>query len=623
MPTPTTQKISKLKGRPMLSWTGKKPLETVQNYPTQLIETSGEVKAQNPTFDLLTNGTAEGYATWSNLIFHGDNKEILSTLLVNGFRGKIDLIYIDPPFDSGADYVRKVQLRGSKDKLEGENQSLLEQTQYTDIWKNDTYLQFMYERLILLRELLSEQGSIYLHCDWHKSHHLRFLLDEIFGEENFRNEIVWSYSGSGQSENQFKRKHDVILFYTKSDKNVFNWDEVSLELNDYQKAKFSSTDEEGRKYKEYNHNGKIYKQYLTEDNKLKITSVWTDIYIIQSWDEKNDYPTQKPETLLERIIKASSNPDSIVLDCFSGSGTTAAVAQKLGRRWIACDVNKGAIQTTMKRLQTRIKEQVEEKQKAESKNQKDLFENMKKLPLSKGSNSSEFGGFYTSINHYRVNNYDFQEQSYLRAVAMEKYGIEKLPTDTFFDGIQGQRLVKIVELNKPLTRLEIQEIKDEIQNNRPEEERHILVICSGSEQGLLEEVQSQNRKLPINKIVIQDIQKDGVFEYIPAEATAEIKKEGGKGKVQIKDYFSPTILQRLNLDRTVFDEFISDFRSQIDVVLIDFDYNGEAFNICLSDVPKKKTDLVTGEYEFDLPNPNSKIAVKIVDMLGEEVLVVE
>jgi site-specific DNA-methyltransferase (adenine-specific)/adenine-specific DNA-methyltransferase len=149
-----------------------------------------------------------------------------------------------------------------------------------------------------------------------------------------------------------------------------------------------------------------------------------------------------------------------------------------------------------------------------------------------------------------------------------------------------------------------------------------LVICSGSEQGLLEEVQSQNRKLPINKIIIQDIQKDGVFEYIPAEAVVEIKKENGRGRVQIKDYFSPTILQRLNLDRSIFDEYINDFRSQIDVVLIDYDYNGKVFNICYSDVPKKKTDLIVGEYEFDLPNPNGKVAVKIVDMLGEEVLTI-
>ena len=533
MSTPTTQKISKLKGRPMLSWTGKKPLETVQNYPTQLIETSGEVKAQNPTFDNLKTN-------WSNLIFHGDNKEILSTLLVNGFRGKVDLIYIDPPFDSGADYVRKVQLRGSKDKLEGENQSLLEQTQYTDIWKNDTYLQFMYERLILLRELLSEKGSIYLHCDWHKSHHLRFLLDEIFGDENFVNEIVWGYHTGMRVETYFNRKHDTILVYSKTKDFIFNaqYEDRIYPFTPSMKSDGGSKIEE-IKNKDGVPTGIFKTSTLARD-------VWDISQVFNMSNEYSAYPTQKPEALLERIIKASSNPDSIVLDCFSGSGTTVAVAQKLGRKWIACDVNKGAIQTTMKRLQTRIKEQ----------------EANKGLDFDKTQ-------LYTSINHYRVNNYDFQEQSYLRAVAIEKYGIEKLPLDTFFDGIQGQRLVKIAELNKPLTRLEIQEIKDEIQNNRPEEERHILVICSGSEQGLLEEVQSQNRKLPINKIIIQDIQKDGVFEYIPAEATAEIKKENGKGKVKIADYFSPTILQRLKLERTVFDEYIRDFRSQIYVVLID------------------------------------------------------
>ncbi len=771
MSNSTTQKISKLKGRPMLHWTGKKPLELVQNYPTQLVETfvaeglplHKNKSLNQPTFDSLQDN-------WSNLIFHGDNKEILSTLLVNGFRNKIDLIYIDPPFDSGADYVRKVQLRGTKkspylggaegggiNKLEGETQSLLEQTQYTDIWKNDTYLQFMYERLILLRELLSEQGSIYLHCDWHKSHHLRFLLDEIFGEENFVNEIVWGYAGGAIPKNAYPRKHDTIFWYVKASK-----DANSAKLFNPQLRKYSSTGS-GRRS-----DGTIYDL----ESETPVNDWWVDIAPENTQSIQNtSYPTQKPEALLERIIKTSSNPDSIVLDCFMGSGTTPAVAQKLGRRWIGCDVNKGAIQTTMKRLQTIIKEQVEKSpylgggknevfdggtqnptlesaknggtQNPRHNANFDLFENAQKMsremtkaekrmwfdilaqnrtgykfvkqyvienlildfycaelqiaieidgeshtdiekdkrrdeflrikgittfrysnyevlhntegvyqdlmnkiqeiqgkippsltahPLNRGTidpNSTEqqpnrgtIDGFHTSINHYRVNNYDFQEQSYLRAVAIEKYGIEKLPTDTFFDGIQGQRLVKIVELNKPLTRLEIQEIQDEITNVRPEEDRNILVICSGQEQGLAEEIQTANRKLPINKIIIQDIQKDGVFEYIPAESQVEIKTENSKGKVKITDYFSPTILQRLNLDRTVFDEHISDFRSQIDVVLIDYNYDGKVFNICQSDVPKKKTDLVSGEYEFNLPNPNCKIAVKIVDMLGEEVLVV-
>jgi len=595
------QKVAKVKGRPMLHWVGKKPLEVVQSYSAQLCESFGTDKPiETPTFEALNKN-------WGNLLFHGDNKEILSTLLVNGFRGKIDLIYIDPPFDSGADYVRKVELRGTNKKVAGEEQNIIEQTQYTDIWANDNYLQFMYERLILLRELLSEQGSIYLHCDWHKSHHLRFLMDEVFGAENFRNEIVWSYSGSGQSESQFKRKHDVILFYSKSDTNTFNWDEISLELTDKQKAKFSGVEKDGRRYKEYQHNGKSYRQYLTEDNKLKLTSVWTDIYIIQSWEEKSDYPTQKPEALLERIIQASSKPNNIILDCFAGSGTTQAVAQKLDRRWIGCDLNKGAIQTTSKRLQKIIKEQ-----EKESKNKQNTLIDDDKNEIK----------FYPSFLHYRVNNYDFQDDSTLRRVVFEKYGIEKLKTDSFFDGMLGNKLVKIIDFNKPLTKLDLQLVKDEL-DLRKDEERDILVICSGSELDIDEEIARHNKLRPMNRIDYRDIQKDGIMAFDPAQAEVEIVKKDGKASVEIKDYFSPTILKRLDLDRTVFDEQITDFRAQIDVVLIDTDYNGKTFNICISDVPEKKKDLVKAKYEFEIKDKKQKMAVKIIDMMGEEVLIVE
>lgn len=597
----TTQKVAKVKGRAMIHWVGKKPLEVAQSYPAQLCESFGATKPiETPSFEALDKN-------WSNLLFHGDNKEILSTLLVNGFRGKIDLIYIDPPFDSGADYVRKVELRGTNKKIGGEEQNIIEQTQYTDIWANDNYLQFMYERLILLRELLSDKGSIYLHCDWHKSHHLRFLLDEVFGSENFRNEIVWSYSGSGQSESQFKRKHDVILFYSKSDTNTFNWDEISLELTDKQKAKFSGTEDDGRKYKEYQHNGKIYKQYLTEDNKLKLTSVWTDIYIIQSWEEKSDYPTQKPEALLERIIQASSKPNDIILDCFAGSGTTMAVAEKLGRRWIGCDLNKGAIQTISKRLQKIIKEQEKD---GKAKQTKLLKEDKKEIT------------FYPSFLHYRVNNYDFQDDSTIKRIIFEKYGIEKLKTDSFFDGMLGKKLVKIVDFNKPLTKLDLQLVKDEL-DLRKDEERDILIICSGSELDIDEEIARHNKLRPMNRIDYRDIQKDGIMAFDRAQAEVEIVKKDGKGIVVIKDYFSPTILKRLDLDRTIFDEQIKDFRAQIDVVLIDTGYNGKTFNICISDVPEKKKDFVKAKYEFGLKGKKHKIAVKIIDMMGEEVLIVE
>ena len=202
-------KVAPLKGRPMLHWVGKKPLDVVRHFPAQLCETVEVDKP--PTEPSYEEYTKSKY----NLLFHGDNKEILSSLIVAGFRDKIDLIYIDPPFDSGSDYIRKVALRGQSAKLLGEEYTSIEQAQYEDIWANDNYLQFMYDRLILMRELLSDKGSIYLHCDWHKSHHLRFLLDEIFGAENFCNGIAWYYRRWNIAAKSFASNYDTIYWYAK------------------------------------------------------------------------------------------------------------------------------------------------------------------------------------------------------------------------------------------------------------------------------------------------------------------------------------------------------------------------------------------------------------------------
>lgn len=556
-------KIQKVKGRAMLYWVGKKPIDSVESYPAQLVETVGGAKSfETPSYDALKKH-------WSNLLFHGDNKEILSTLLTSGFRGRVDLVYIDPPFDSKADYVRKVELRGTKNKLEGAEQTAIEQVQYEDIWANDNYLQFMYERLILLRELLSDKGSIYLHCDWHKSHHLRMLMDEVFGADNFLNEVIWSYDFGGRPKEFWPRKHDNILWYRKSPKFFFSLDDV-----------------ERQEYK-----GNLHKYRGDVDAKSDgktPTDVW-DIALENKMSHKiTGYPTQKPEELLDRIIKTSSDENSIVLDVFIGSGTTAAVAQKLGRRWIGADINKGAIQTTMKRLQ--------------------------KVGVEQGEASK--------VLHYRVNNYDFQQISALRMVIMDKYGIDESKTDSYFDGTVGQRLVKIAELNKPITKLDVQGIIDELKN-RPDEDRDILLIGSGVELGA-DELLRERQQLAgsINKIEVKDIQIDGVIVAEPAEADVSIDKQGGKVLVKINSYISPTIIKRLDLDRSIFGEHIRDFRAQIDTVMIDTDYDGETFDVAYSDVPTRKQDFVTGEYELDLPRASAKIAVKITDMLGEETVIV-
>jgi len=585
-------KVQAPKGRAYINWFGKKAPDTIQYYPAQLVEkTQGSDEIAEPSFEKLDNN-------WHNLIFHGDNKECLSNLLTNGFRGKVDLIYIDPPFDSGADYVRKVELRGIKTKLEGEEQSLYEQVQYNDIWKNDSYLQFMYERLILLRELLSDEGSIYLHCDWHKSHHLRFLLDEVFGEENFVNEVVWDKGFRGtESKNCYQNTHDTVFFYSKN--NNYIWNQIYEEYSDQKMGRYNKIDEEtNTKYalvKRVRTNGEVYygKTYYNPDGK-KIEDVIFEPILASTDIERTDYPTQKPEALLERIIKASSNEGSIVLDCFMGSGTTQAVAQKLGRKWIGIDCNKGSIQTAIKRLE-----------KITNKDKIDL--------LNQEKTSSK-------ILHYKVNNYDFREINDSTDIIVKKYGLEK-SNDDYFNFKKGEKFVKVIDLHRPLTPLDVTQIIDKALEKESDED--VLVYCSGTQDYFkIEELKNQHNKMRagINTLSITNIQKDGVIQFKPAEFEIEIKKNGKTAEIEIKNYLSNQILQKLNLDKNLFNLEIADWRSQIDYILIDTNYNGEIFTTHFSDVPKRKKDLINGKYKLEA---QGKIAIKIVDMLGEESLFID
>ncbi len=436
----------------------------------------------------------------------------------------------------------------------------------------------MFERLILMRELLSEKGSIYLHCDWHKSHHLRMLLDEVFGEQNFVNEIVWKYNWASTVKKKFSQKHDTIFWYAKSAEEwIFNLDEMREPYTETQ-LKGYKQDEDG--YYTLDSSGK--KWYAHSKGQLPADLFEIGI-ISRSAKERQKFPTQKPEKLIERIIKASSNADSIVLDCFVGSGTTAVVAEKLRRRWIAADLNRGAIQTTMKRIQTTIAE-------------------------------------HRGIAHYRINNYHFGKEQELHRLVIEKYGVETDKKDRFFDGTVDGTLVKIVELTKPLTRLDIQLIKDELQH-RPDEARAVTVLCNGSELGIQAELDAENKRHPINKLIVRDIQRDGVTTFAPAEAEVAFKRDRQHVTITLVDYISPSLLGRLEIARTLFDEQVDDFRAQIDCVLIDTDYNGTHFRIVESDVPEKQSDFIKGQYTIVLPHPDARVAVKIIDMLGEETVV--
>jgi len=595
-------KITPVKGRPMLNWVGKKPLDYVKGFPTQLIEVFDPLKTGNiietPTYNELKDN-------WQNLLFHGDNKDVLSTLLELGFRGKIDLIYIDPPFSSNKDYVRKIQLRGLSDigRIIEDESSILQQVMYEDMWKKDEFLQFMYERLILLKELLSDTGTIYVHLSSLKSHYIKIIFDEVFSEENFRDEIIWICGRTGAGHTTLPIAHNPILRYTKN--NNFVWNKPTIPFTEDEIKKFKK-DEKGyyytrggaqRELKEWEKD-KYLKTYVDIEKGKTIDNVWRDVGSYSLGKEKENYTTQKPEALLERIVKASSNEGDIVLDCFCGSGTTLAVSQKLGRKWIGCDINKGAIQITSKRLQKIINEQIEKI-------------NNQNIPI---------------FAIYKVNNYDLKLlQTEAIELAVKHIGIQRTRTDRFFDGYLGKNLVKIIDFNHPLTLLDLQLLQDELKK-RPDEDRDITIVCLGKEFAVDAWIDEWNKKHPVNKIKVIELKTDKKYGnfliHKPAEAKVKIeRKDKNKAIIEIQDFISPTIIERLNIDNKLFKVKIPDFRSMIDTVLIDNNYNGKTFHIVYSDVPEKKQDLVKGKYEIEISSNKTRIGVKIIDMLGEEIII--
>ena len=311
-------------------------------------DVSGFFRGQVPNIPNAFNAALDG-GSWMNRLVYGDNLLTMQALLAGdpqtglpSLRGKVDLIYIDPPFDSKADYRTKIKLPGLDLQ---QKPTVIEQFAYADTWEEGTisYLKMLYPRLVLMKELLSERGTIYVHIDWHVGHYVKIMLDEIFGKENFHNEIVWCYTAASNVTSDFPKKHDVIFRYTNNSKLVFNKDDIRIPYaaGSLDRATRNVIGREGMNFSEIvlNENGKVPEDW------------WIDIQRASRYPGENvGYATQKPKKLLERIIKASSNEGDLVCDFFGGSGTTAAVAEKLGRRWITCDIGKPASLVMRKRF---------------------------------------------------------------------------------------------------------------------------------------------------------------------------------------------------------------------------------------------------------------------------------
>lgn len=601
-----------IKGFPELRWTGKRPYRSTQYYPAQLRESYGAEK----------NG-------WINKIFWGDNLQVMSHLLKE-FRGKVDLIYIDPPFASGADYKRKIEIK-HLGKAESDSSSF-EEKQYGDIWNNDEYLQFMYERIVLMRELLSDTGCFFIHCDYRMSAYFKLMLDEVFGINEFKNEIIWSYKTGGTTTKYYNRKHDTIYFYSKTNSYFYS--------NIKEKAIVD-------KSKGYNPNTE---QFIDENGN---TCVWVnprDVWDLQHINmhdqtERVGYPTQKPERLLEKIINACSPQGGLVFDCFMGSGTTQAVAMKLGRRFIGADINLGAIQTTTKRLisvagelqashkpvtykmiQPQLSMVAEETQyfTASGAGGSDELSSedcgkVNNFFKSKGMDTSglEESVKYTGFEVYNVNNYDFfrnpVEAHDLLIAALE---IQPFSQSDVWDGELDSRMVKIMPVNRIATKADLKELlanlpyktyekRKEENPNQPVE--RITIVCMGHEPDLKGALEQELTDYKVD-IQIMDILRDKADLQLKRDSEAEIVREGGK--LVIRAFYPMNLMQKLSLQK----EYVEDWRQLVDSIMIDWNYDGVVMQPTVTDVPDKN-EIVKGIY--DIPEGCGTIKVKITDLLSE------
>ena len=482
-----------------LVWNGKTSEVCNVVLPFQVIEQVDEPRAEKPAslqlglFD--TDNRGRQLKGWTNKLIWGDNKLILSSLKNGPLREEIEaqgglkLIYIDPPFDVGADFSMDIEIGGDTFTKRA---NVLEELAYRDTWGKgaDSFISMIYERLVLMRDLLAEDGSIYVHCDWRVNSFIRVVMDEVFGNPQFKAHITWKRTSSHSDSKFFPYVQDSILFFSRGNNPIFNSQSEPLGA-DYVASKYRFQDDDGRRYrkgdltatglsgggydydwngvrrvwrcpietmKKHEVNGRIcytkngvaeYKRYLDESEGTAVPDVWTDIPPVNPMAiERASYPTQKPEALLERIIKASSNEGDLIADFFCGSGTTAAVAERLGRKWIVSDLGKFAIHTTRKRL-IGVQRQL--------KKDNHPYRAFEILNLGKYERQHYIGVNPNLREIERQQQLEEKEAAFLDLI-LRAYRAERTTGFATFHGKKAGRLVAVGPVNLPITRLFVEEI---------------------------------------------------------------------------------------------------------------------------------------------------------------------
>jgi len=509
MKKPKKYNLSPAEGQALLNFQGRLYPETVNLFETDLIE---EVKQKTRKLKLAEK-KKELHPDFKNLLIQGDCLSACAYLKSKDI--KVDLVYIDPPFASGANYAKKIYLRnGGKMNIENDVNSIGEEIMYSDIWQKEDYLNWLYERLLAIKEIMSEEASIYLHLDWHIGAYAKVLMDEVFGEENFQREIIWRIgwvSGYKTVVNNYIRNHDTILFYTNSQNPIFNSEDIKL------------------KYEKRDRKGKIIEEgcYPMEDTWNCNEYDKLDSIMIKSFTkEKLNYPTQKPEALAERIIKASSDKGMVVADFFCGSGTALRRAYRLERKFIGCDIGSNAIQTTRDEL-VKIGADF------------DIFRVKDGLRLFRNpaqTTTRLFGlidGFKTS---------------------------EELELGNFWDGgivndKGNYEPVKFIGIDKNLTKKLLDVILEEIYRLEDTETgiSKVKLIYAYKDLDIDQSyVNKEVKKSGKTNIEVGLISLDDLLEekrdmlFTPDSADIEMKKEGKKYRLKIKKYFSPYLKAKID-----------------------------------------------------------------------------
>lgn len=633
--------------------------------PFQTIETVNEsAQERQRSLELFSAGREP---EWRNRLIWGDKKYVLPSLLPE-FERKIHLVYIDPPFDTGADFSYEALIPDHPETEEDDSvsftkqPSLLEQKAYRDTWGRglDSYLQWFYESLVFLRELLSEEGCIYVHLDWHVFHYAKPILDEVFGPDNFVNEIIWRRKqATSWLSKQFGVTNDSLLLYAKSTEYVFNplYSRDDDNTQKYIRERFIFDDGDGRKYMKsplvnplprpnlryvfhgvepprtgwlyskermeemYRRNelvmpegkkGRIYRKiYLDTYPGQVIQNIWTDIPIVNPMAiERLDYPTQKPEALLERVILSSSNEGHLVLDCFVGSGTTAAVAEKLNRRWIACDLSRFAIHTTRKRLLG--------------------IPNLKPFVVQ---NLGKYERQAWQVAEFPTNGQDRLEEQRGREAAyrqfiLDLYHAKPITGHTWLHGAKGGRMVHVGAVDAPVTLADVKAIAREtwkaIGTGKDTPSKAAVDILGWEfafeVNELAKQVAAESRvdvafkKIPREVLDKKAVEQGDVKFFELGALSVDVKRKGREVTLKLTDFVIPTddIPEEAR-------KAIKHWSQLVDYWAVDWAYKDDTFHNQWQSYRTRKNPKIELETKYGYKDAGKyQIVVKVIDILGND-----